>query len=194
MKVDDLITKPQEHAELRLLYDRCSQFFEESGGSPLLKNLPETYGNFHKVKVRKRKGVDVFNDTFNEAFDAEHPGLRQRAIFANGELSFVEEGEELEPFFIFPIDEYKFMYSLEVENSSRDYKQVFDSLFEEFGARKGNQVICDLLAFTYRQENLAEGIEQGSELILYNIPYYYAIRTSIVDDYGELLTQIQGIE
>lgn len=193
MKVDDLLNESYECHELCVLREQCTQFLDESEGNPLLKNLPDTYDNFHRVKVRMRKGDGTFTDTFNEAFDDQHPGLRQRAIFANGEVSFEEEGDGLEPFYIFPIDEYKFMYSMEVENSSRDYKQVFDSLFEEFGAERGNQVICDLLAFTYRQENLAEGIEQGSEVILYNIPYYYAIRASVVDDYTELLTQIPEI-
>lgn len=196
MRVDDLIRSNDTYEELQILHNRCPQFLEEADDQPLMKNLPVKYGDFHKVKVRKRKHQDDdFVETFNEAFEDELRDLRERAVFANGPISFdPAENDELEPFYIFPIDGYRFMYSKEVENSSQDYKTVFDSIFEEFGADKGNEVITDLLKFTYTATNLKEGIESGSEVILYNIPYFYAIRASTVDDYTQLLTSLKEIE
>jgi hypothetical protein len=35
---------------------------------------------------------------------------------------------------------------------------------------------------------LATGIDSGAELIIYGIPYYYAVRKSQIDNYNELLT------
>ncbi len=82
------------------------------------------------------------------------------------------------------------MYSREVMNSGHEYKQVFDTLFEQFGEEKGNEVITDLLRFTYTSNNLSEGIESGSEIIIYGIPYFYAYKVSAVQDYDILLSKI----
>ncbi len=198
MRVDDLIQSDETREELLILGERCTQFLEESEGRPLMKNLPSEYGDFHKVKVRKRRqrkeDTREFAETFNEAFEDELRDLRERAVFANGECSFEPaDTEEAEPFYIFPIDGYRFMYSKEIENSSEDYKTVFDAVFEEFGADKGNEVITELLKFTYTGNNLSEGIDQGSEIILYNLPYFYAIRANTVEDYSELLTVLEEV-
>lgn len=192
MRINDLYQNTKSTKESHLLRTTCSQFFIESCRLPLLKNLARSYGDFDKVKVRKRKGESGdFTETFNEAFEKQHPGLRQRAIFSNGPSTFQPiYNENIEPFYVFPINGYKFMYSREVENSGQEYKQVFDTLFEEFGEEKGNEVLTDLLRFTYTSNTLNEGIESGSEIIVYGIPYFYAIRASSVTDYNELLLKI----
>lgn len=191
MRVDDFIQEPVECKELHLLNERCSQFIRESQGSPLLKNLSSKYSDVQKVKVRRKKGEE-FDEAFNEAFEDKLRDLRQRAIFANGIDSFLAEDGDLEPFYVFPIDGYRFLYSKEVTNSGHSYKAVFDSLFETFGEDEGGDIITSLLRFTYVSETLHEGIELGSEIICYNIPFYYAVRESVVDDYDELLTTIHS--
>jgi len=192
MRINDLLHTHQYSKEIYLLKSSCAQFIKESQGQPLFKNLSVGYNNFDKIKVRKRKGeASDFTETFNEAFEQQHPGLRQRAIFANGSPSFQPLFDGVvEPFYVFPIDGYKFMYSKEVENSGQEYKQVFDTLFEQFGEEKGNEVLTDLLKFTYTSQNLNEGITSGSEIIIYGIPYFYAIRTNTADNYQELLSTI----
>lgn len=199
MRVDDLIQPDDAREELHILTERCSEYIDDSGGKPLLKNLPSEYGDFHKVKVRFRKKLPEnssdFTETFNEAFEQELHNLRQRAVFANGEVSFESaDTDDLEPFYIFPIDGYRFMYSKEVENSSEDYQTVFDAIFEQFGSDKGNEVITDLLKFTYTSAKLEEGIDSGSEIIIYNIPYFYAVRASTVENYNSLLNILEDIE
>lgn len=193
MRINDLYQNHGSTKEFQLLKKNCSQFFEESDGLPLLKNLSITSEDFHKVKVRKRKSeIGNFTESFNEAFETQHPGLRQRAIFANGATSFQPQPlGETAPFYIFPIDGYKFMYSREVTNSGHEYKQVFETLFEQFGEEKGNEVLTDLLRFTYTSENLNEGIESGSEIIIYGIPYFYAYNTVCAfNGYNGLLSEI----
>lgn len=167
----------------------CSTFLEMSGGLPLLKNLPCHYEDFRKVKMRmrKKKAKDDFAKTFNEAFD-EIPHLRQRAMFANGPSSFLAESGEREPFYVFPTNGFKFMYSLEVTNSSTDYMKAFDTILEQFHG--DNKLMEQVLKYTYTQEHLVEGIEHGSEIILYNMPYCYAIRKS-VGEYDDLLLTLQ---
>lgn len=196
MKVDDLIPETNElQEELIILKERCSQFIEDSNGLPVFKNLPTNCGDFQRVKVRTKHGEDGFTETFNEAFETELPGLRQRAIFANGEISFEPaENGNLEPFYIFPINGHDFMYCSEIENSSFEHKQTFDVLFEHFGEKKGREIITELLRFAYTSDNLNEGIESGAEIIFYGTPFYYAIRSSVVEDYQQLLSSIHEVE
>jgi len=166
---------------------KCSMFLEMSGGLPLLKNLPCHYEDFHKVKLRLRKKQrdDRFAKTFNEAFD-EIPHLRQRAMFVNGPESFIAESGEREPFYIFPTDGFKFMYSLEVKNSSTDYMEAFDTLLSSVSSGVDN-LMEQVLKYSYVYENLNEGIDHGSEIILFNMPFCYAIRVDCVEDYEEIL-------
>lgn len=191
MKLDYLFDSTSVKIEYSLIQQRCSQFLEESRGLPLLKNLSSDYGDFHKIKVRKRNLKDDFTETFNEAFESELPYIRQRAVFANGSLSFEPTNDNnLEPFYVFPVDGYKFMYSKEVENSNHEYKRVFDTIFEQFGDEKGNEVLTDLLRFTYTTENLYEGIHAGCEIILYGIPFFYAMKTSTIQRYQDFYNRI----
>jgi hypothetical protein len=192
MRINELYEN-QQPKEIQLLKNSCAQFIKESNGQPLFKNLSVSYNNFDKIKVRKRKGESGdFTETFNEAFETQHPGLRQRAIFANGRTTFSPLFDGVvEPFYIFPTNGYKFMYSREVENSGQEYKQVFDTLFEQFGEEKGNEVLTDLLKFTYTSINLNEGISSGSEIIIYGIPFFYAIKANSADNYAELISSIK---
>lgn len=188
MRVKDLIYDYKIGA-LEPIKQQCTQFFEESAGLPMVKSLPQIYEDFQKVKVRKRKRTNTFSSMFNGAFKNEINNLRERSIFANG-LAALEHNimESAEPFYIFPIDGYKFLYSKEVEDSNKNYKQVFESILDQLGEQSGKDVVTDLLRFTYISENLAAGIESGAEIILYGVPYYYAVRESCIDNYDELLT------
>ncbi len=76
MRINDLYENIESTKEVQLLKTNCAQFFTESSGLPLFKNLSTSYNDFHKVKVRKRKGESGdFTETFNEAFEQQHPGL-----------------------------------------------------------------------------------------------------------------------
>ncbi len=192
MHVKDLIYN-YNIGNLELIKKQCGLFIDESNGLPIMKNLPQTYKDFQKVKVRKRKHTNIFSNTFNGAFKDELNDLRERAIFVNGLSTFEENKEdEVEPFYIFPINGFKFLYSKEVKNSTKNYKQVFESIFCQMGEESGKEVLTDLLRFTYVSENFSAGIATGAEIILYGIPFYYALRQSHVDNYDKLLTMLDG--
>ena len=189
MRIHDLLNKSVD--DFNTILHECSQFIEETEGQFVAKNLPKSYGDVHKVKVRKRK-TQAFDQTFNEAFDYHE--LRQRSIIGNGGASFVaEHNTATDPFFIFPTDGYKYIYCREVANSTDAYKPVFDQIFEGFGTDRGTNVITDMLKITYTHEHLVEGIAGGAEIIFYNIPYYYAVRADIVQEYSDLMTTITQI-
>lgn len=189
MLISQLLRQPVR-PDLRAISEQCSTFVEESNGLPLFKALPTNYSDVQRVKARRRNIRNSFADTFNEAFAGQINSLCQRAIYAYG-LSTIEEAtEDLDPFYVLPIDGYRYLYSTEVESSSDDYKQVFEMMFEQFGADKGKEVIADLIKFSYNSTNLVEGIEKGAEIIFYDIPYYYAVRATTIPDYDDLLTLI----
>ena len=173
--------------------ESCHQFFSEAGGFPMVKLLPRTYQDFQKVKIRKRKHVSSFANSFNEAFNHEMHQLRERSLFANGEIYLENKAivdNTLEPFYVFPIDGYDYIYNKEVTNSSKNYSEVFNEIFNQLGESSADKVFAELMKFSYTSENLQEGLETGAEIIVYGIPYYYSIRRSAINDYNNLLTNV----
>jgi len=188
MLIERLLRQPDDSG-YSLLSKQCSRFLNESEHLPLFKSLPSSYDDLQKVKVRYHKSNTAFSETFNEAFKQEQPKLRQRAVFVSG-VVHISEDTNTEPFYVFPTNNFKFMYSREVKNSNDSYQQAFDAILEQFNNKEqADQIIADLLQYTYVSDNLNEGIKSEAEIILYNIPYYYAVRANTID-YDELLTSL----
>jgi hypothetical protein len=169
------------------ILNECSDFLQASNNLPLLRNLSSQNDGFKKVKVRKKNTNEIFIQAFNQSFST-HKNIFQRSIFANGELSFAPSIDEtLEPFYVFPINGYKFLYNPVVTNSLHQYK---DDIQRMLNTVKNTEVAIDMFSSVIKQsyisENLSSGIKVGAEIIIYGIPYYYAIRKSLVDDYNRL--------
>ena len=192
MLIKDILSSAQsEDQYLSIVSEKCSRFIEESEGFPLLKNLPTSYNDVYKVKVRKQKKTNEVSESFNEAFKNQLTDLRQRSIFAYAsyDLPIIEEQEM---FYVFPIDGFKYMYNSKVTNSGEEYKEAIDKISEQFGNdnQEAIEIITELLQYTYTSTNLVEGLRKGAEVIVYSIPYYYAVRASIFEDYNQLLTSL----
>lgn len=170
--------------ELDILKRSCSQFLTDSQHLPLYKSLPHTYKDFHRVKVRQQKLSGKVDEAFNHAFQENFTNIRQRAIFASPIRP--SQSAEHDPFYIFPLNGYKFLYSKEVKNSNADYQHVVDTLVEQFDQSEAMDLVSDILKYTYTQTNLVEGLESGSEIILYGVPAYYAVRVSALHSYQSL--------
>jgi len=187
MLINDVLYS-QACDEYEIIHESCQQFIYESDGTPMVKLLSNEYDDFKKVKIRKRKNTASFADSFNEAFEHEMYQLRERSLFANG-ITFLNEKkypDDVEPFYIFPIDGYDFIYSGEIKDSSKKYSTVFNEIFDELGGKSAERVFSDLIKFSYTSENLSEGLNTGAEIIIYGIPYYYAIRQSSVNQYNDI--------
>lgn len=188
MLVEDLIGKSATLGtrEVHLIRQSCGQFIRESGGFPIYKNLPTSYNDFHKVKVRQHKRRDKVVEVFNKAFSAEQANLRQRAVYSYGAVPSIQEG--METFYVFPTDGYRFLYSTEVKNSGDNLRNVLDVLFEQLEQKEAVEVVVDLLKYTYSKTHLVEGILAKAEILFYGIPSYYAVRVSACKNYRDLLT------
>lgn len=165
----------------------CSQFLRESIGHPLLKNLPKNNDGFRKVKVRKKKHTETLTSVFNDAFKDDHSQLLQRSIFAHGTESFIPSEDDLtEPFYIFPINGFRYMYAENVLSTTEDYKKTLDFLMESLGD-SAIETFQEVLKYQYRHDKLYEALTGNSEIIIYDIPYYYAIRYSLIEKYSNFL-------
>lgn len=133
--------------------------------------------------MRTKKSTDTFVDNFNEAFASEKTKLLQRAVFAQGEKGFVASNNtSYEPFYIFPIDGFKYMYNPHI-NTTADYTETFNTLVNKVGDN-ALEMFRKMLKYDYTFDRLEHGITSGSEIIIYDIPYYFALRKTIIDDYA----------
>jgi hypothetical protein len=189
MLIEDLLGKnsPLASHERYMLKVNCAQFIEESDGCPLFKLLPASYQNFKRVKARLQKRTNELTEVYNKAFN--HNNIRQRAVFAYASVPSLHE--DMDTFYVFPVNGYKYLYCKEVTDSNSDYKRVVDTLFEQFNDTvKATEIITDLLKYTYLTEHLHDGIVAKAEIILYNIPQYYAVRVNPNQEYSEILSLI----
>lgn len=181
MRVNDLlnISTGISGGDLYTIKSKCSQFIKESRGYPIYRSLPISYNTFQKVKVRHHNKQDGVTEAFNGAFNNIIP----RSVFAGS--TAVAESAGMEPFYIFPVDGYRYVYSKGIQNSSLNFKEVMETLNKNVSSAV--DITSDLIKYTYTKTNLVEGITSNSEIIFYGIPQFYAVRTSVINNYNSLI-------
>ena len=161
----------------------CNQFLDESNQRPLLRALPKAGDGFRKVKVRKKnKYNDPLEQYFDKAFFDKYKELRLRSMIVQT-VTPTEIPEDKEMFYVFPINDYKILYNKNVT----DYKTYAQSLRPVLDVQGAESLLTDIFEYTYESQSLVQAIESGAELLIYNIPYYYAIRASLYKDYNDAL-------
>lgn len=183
---DVLRPSRREWAPLDVIRSSCSHFIESTEGRPLYRNLSASYGDVHRVKVRAKKHTSYVGEVFNKAFRDSYQNISQRAIYAQPHMIH-EHQDSVEPFYIFPINGFKFIYSTEVNESSEKFQQVLDVISNSVNNENvASDLVSELLQFSYTSKSLTEGIKAGSEIIIYGIPYFYAVRCSKYPDYSQI--------
>lgn len=168
---------------INIIKKECSEFLQKSDGLPLLKNLPKDSRDIKKVKVRHKKNKNKeINSVVNKVFDKEE-NLIQKAVFGHGPDGFIPViDEEVEPYYIFPINGFKYMYAPFIQNTTREYKATLNKLMS-ISEDLNIEVFNDILKYNYIYDNLNQGLLSSSEIIVFDISYYYAAKYSYVDDY-----------
>lgn len=182
------LLRTSTYDELHEIKQFCSVYIMESNCMPTYKLLPTTYNDIHRVKVRVQNKDGMLATVYNKAFESETFNISGRAIITSSDLP-TPHNPNVEPFYVFPINEYKFLYSKEVKDSSRSTQETINTIFEQFPTDDGLDLMVDVLQYTYVRTNLVEGISSKSEIIFYNIPAYYAVRCSTYPNYQQLLKQ-----
>lgn len=167
----------------------CSEFLKASHGRPLLRVLPKEGPDTRKVKVRKKRKPSEFDTLFNSVFSKRFPDLRSRCVFTNTQESKLEVGEGEDEFYIFPIDGFEYTFSLKVKNSKKEYQSLYDDLKKIYAHEdEAIDAFTDVLRYNYQSKDLRYASLIDCEIILYNIPYYYAVRKSAVRNYSTLFS------
>lgn len=179
--------------QIRVLRNSCDQYISMNE-SPLLKNVLGKEEAFARIKVRFHRRTSDFISVFNDVLAQKYniPNLHQRSVFANGTTSFVPL-EEATPYYVFPINGFKFMYSPSIQSSDNEYRSIFETLLEKCDGDEPQAAsfLKDLMSYNYVSEDLEQGVVDGCEIILYNIPYYYAVNAVNFPDYQELLDLLE---
>jgi len=161
-----------------IIQKKCEQFIRESKGVPLLKNLPSWYEDTKKVKVRHKSNIPIIGTLLNKAFNHK---IYQRAVFANGPQSFKpilnERVADFDIFYVLPPNGYSFLYNEMYSESAIDKLQDVE---ESLGT--------ELVRFNFRHNELHRGLTGNAQILLYDIPYFYCVRASLID-YNELITK-----
>ncbi len=165
-----------------VLSDYCTDYLTKSGGLPLFKMLPSTYSSFHRVKIRQKRMYDTISKIFDEALDQKL--LRQKCLCCSGAIQNKAAQIE-EPFYVFPINGFEFAYSTNVKNSAQEYSSVLEVLTNHVDS--ADDIAIDLIRSTYARTDLNKGIKSGSEILIYNIPFYFAAKVSSFPNYSYFL-------
>ena len=165
----------------KTLVDECSEFINETYPYPLLKNLPIYKDGFIKLKIRHKKNKKYVEsktlNIFNEAFEQFYKNVTFKALYAYPQETLEEGDINTEPFYIFPVDGYKYLYNTMVTSSHNKYNDILLKIENDHL----ENVFKDIIKDSYCNESLKTGISCGSEIIFFDIPYYYAIRQSLIE-------------
>lgn len=163
----------------------CNQFLAESNSKPLLRALPKIGDGFRKVKVRKKnKYNDPLEQYFDIAFLNKYREIRLRSMIVQTTApNLTTEDKEL--FYVFPINEYKILYNRQIDSYAA-YAASLRPVVENLDSAES--LLVHLFEHTYESHSLEEAIDAKAEILIYNIPYYYAIRSSLYQDYNDVLT------
>lgn len=163
----------------------CSTFLKDAGASPLYKMLPSVGEGFRRVKIRKKsKHEHLFERYFDMAFGSEYKDLRLRSMIAQTNEPIVESNG-MEVFYVFPIDGYRILYNKQIP----DYAQYIEALSETIhNTNSVEELLTHLFQYAYQHGTAKEAAESGTDVLVYDIPYYYAVRKSLITNYNDFIT------
>ena len=192
MKFADIINDNPHHYDLlsmQQIADGCTQFIQECS-APLLKQL--TIANdqmVNRIKVRHRTTKHPVESVMNLALSEQcfSKNVVSRGVFVRPNML-----RETGTYYVFIPDGYKFMFSPEVTESTKQYQDTFHVIYENFDEPEAEQIVKDMFQRTYCQENLSEAINKGSEIMFYGIQHFFAV-PSWRYQYDDLIQQIKSV-
>lgn len=181
MLVDHLL-RIDNNVGYDVITKHCNLFLTEAGSLPLYKNIQSTQ-DFCRIKVRQQRKNGILNDAFNYAFAHQYTNIRQRAVLCT---SLIEQ-QSSDQYYIFPVNGFKYLYNKDINDSESCYEDSIATIFEQLSnSTSALDIVSDLLKSSYTSINLQEGQAAGSEIILYNLPAFYAVKCSVHPKYTEL--------
>lgn len=153
-----------------------------------MKSLPKSKEGFARIKVRHKK-TNNFIMALNEYFNDSDPMLGNRCVYAGKPWEVCDSSSEL--YYIFPPNGFKYIYINNDNFSTRSFSESFNVLYE-FSDQLSKTVLKNALRDSVGCGILSEGLSSNSEVLIYNISYYYAIKCSLVEDYKFMFYNISS--
>lgn len=174
---------------LKTLEDDCQQFLNDLPNKPLVKSLPKLGDSFRKVKARKRKIHSTLDRLMHTSFQTIQKRIISTAITAYNTEIFENISKDHEEFFIFPIDNYKILCCNSITNYKKQFDLCLNNLLKISDIKFAANSILELLQTNYDEINSFKELkDRNVEMLIYNIPYFYAVRCSSVENYEILIT------
>lgn len=155
----------------------CSSYLNQYEGPPFIKWIPNSAADDRtilKIKLRHRKNHSTFDDYFNYALSKK--GLRQKALFIKNDPE-----NNSSPYFIIPPNGYQTLYSSMVHDSKELEEKLFKPLLTLNCVETIKSLFKEVLELHYTDTDPSQAIVQNREVILYNVPYVYAIKQGQAD-------------
>lgn len=171
--------------------EECSEFLLNSKGQPLVKTLKKNTANFRKVKVRTKFQKNDFIEAFNEAFEEEYRNIYGRSIFCNGDHS-VEYSDEYEKVYVIPTNGFRYLYNPNI-TFIEEYKKIYEKLSCRMSEANAESLFVDMIEYSYKNNtsSFAEASFSQKEIIIYGIPYYYAVKVNKFPSYSDLISVLK---
>ena len=159
--------------QMSLLRYQCEQFLFESRGYPLIVELNRKVklDCFRQIKLRwkKNKAYQVYQQII--------PDLQTSKAF--WPIRFAPLSNTT--YYIFPINNFKFAYNPAIEN-------LYDCIVDN----ADDNELLTALKLTYNSTMLSTGLQNQREIVLYNIPYCFAVKTTCIPNYSEFYHSINA--
>lgn len=163
----------------------CSEFLSKAGNNPLYKLLPTGGEGFRKIKIRKKNRHEhSFERYFDMAFGHQYKDLRLRSMIAQSKTPD-NNNPLLEPFYVFPINGFRILYNQQIEDYN-SYIKTLEGILQNTGSME--QLLKNLFEYAYVEGEIVDAIKSGSDILIYDIPYYYAVRKSLIRSYDNFIS------
>lgn len=162
----------------------CSEFLDRSGGRPLYRLLPTEGEGFRKVKIRKKNRHEhSFERYFDMAFGHRYKDLRLRSMIAQSREP-ESNNPSLEAFYVFPTNGFRILYNQQIDDYN-SYIKTLEGILHNTGSME--QLLKNLFEYAYVEGDIVDAMKSGSDILIYDIPYYYAVRKSLIHDYHNFI-------
>lgn len=165
----------------------CNTFLNTT--KPLYKILRSSGEGFRRIKIRKKsKYVYGIEKYFDMAFTSQYKDLRLRSMVAHTvRPTEIPDGSEL--FYVFPVDGFKILYNKQIPEHLKYMAELDDVIGDDIA-----EVVLPALFNGSYSDDITSALESNSDVLIFDIPCYYAVRVSLVEDYNNFIASNPMIE
>lgn len=178
---------------IQKISEECSDFLHLANDQALVKTLKDDNTNFKKVKVRTKISKNNFITAFNDAFCNTHNNMLGRSIFCNGKHKESPDNFHAQVY-VFPINGFKYLFNPNI-TFHEEYARIYEKLKDSMDRVSAEQLFKDMITYSYNERAVSfnEALFTSKEIIIYGVPYYYAVKVNKFSSYDDLLNILKYV-